>query len=185
MQAISQGYSRRRIDIPHIPLTKGMEWGLISGLAATLVMDLILMGILAAAGLPALTCFSIIGATLARFLSLPGIPITGSVPLGIAAHYMIGPVMGGIFGAAAVKVDAFRVDTPKKGVVLAVLYAEILSQPMLALTPILLRMTAAETLQWFGGSFGMHLIWGGILGVFMSHWLRLSIAAYPKSRYLC
>ncbi len=69
-------------------------------------------------------------------------------------------------------------DTLKKGIVLAVLYTEILSQPMLALAPILLRMTAPETLQWFGGSFGMHLIWGCVLGVVWSLGRRLSVAAH-------
>ena len=72
MKVILQDHSRTKITIPHIPLAKGIGWGLIGGLAATLVMDLILMGILTAAGLPPLTCFSIVGDTVASLFSLDG-----------------------------------------------------------------------------------------------------------------
>lgn len=180
MQTTLRDYSRMRNGFPQTALIKGIGWGMLSGLIATLVMDLILMGVLAAAGLAALSCFSIVGNTVARLLSLSGIKIAGSIPLGIAAHYLIGPLMGGGFGAfaarsiavaktiAVAKIDAYRLDSLKKVVVLAVLYAEILSQPLLVMAPILLRMTASETLQWFGGSFLMHMIWGCVMGVIWS-----------------
>ena len=106
--------------------------------------------------------------------------MAGGVPLGVAAHYLIGPVVGAIFDAVVAQVDALRVGTLKKGVVMAVLHAEILSQPMLAMTPILLKITASETLLWFGGSFVMHLMWGIVLGVIVSHGLRLETAADHK-----
>jgi hypothetical protein len=49
---------------------------------------------------------------------------------------------------------------------------EILGQPILATTPILLNMTAPETLLWYSGSFAMHLVLGIILGVVVGHGLR-------------
>lgn len=151
--------------------------GTIGGLVGTMVMDLVLMGALSAVGLPALTCFSIVGNTVARFLSILGIEMAGGVPLGVATHYLIGPLIGAIFGVAVTQVNALRVDTWKKGIILAVVYVEILSQPILATTPILLKMTTPETLQWFGGSFVMHLIWGVVLGLVVSYGLRLGIGA--------
>ena len=163
--------------ISHAALVRGIGWGLIGGLAGTMVMDLLLMGLLSAAGLPALTCFAIVGNTAARFFSILGIQTAGGVPLGVAAHYLIGPLVGAIFGAVVAQIDVFRVSALKKGVILAVLYVEILSQPILATTPILLKMTAPETLQWFGGSFVMHLIFGVVLGVIVSYGLRLAPAA--------
>jgi hypothetical protein len=134
-------------------------------------------GALAAAGLPALTCFSIVGDTVARFFSVLDIEMAGGVPLGVAGHYLIGPLVGAIFGAAVAQVAALRVDSLKKGVVLAILYVEILSQPILATTPILLKMTAHETLQWFSVSFVMHFILAVVLGVIVSYGLRLATAA--------
>ena len=57
-------------------------------------MDLVLMGALSAFGSPALTCFSIVGDTVARFFSTLGTEMAGGVPTGIAAHYLIGPLFG-------------------------------------------------------------------------------------------
>jgi hypothetical protein len=156
--------SQTRWQSTHFKLANSIGWGLLGGLAGTLLMDLILMGALSAVGLPALTCFSIVGLTVARFFSIPGIELAGGVPLGITAHYLVGPLLGGAFGAAIARVKVLRVDTLKKGIVLAVLYVEIASQPILAMTPILLKMTAPETLQWFGASIIMHLIYGVVLG---------------------
>jgi len=172
-----QGNLRARGHMIRVTLARGMGWGLIGGLVGTMVMDLVLMGALSAVGLPALTCFSIVGSTAARFFSILGIEMAGGVPLGAAAHYLIGPVVGAIFGAAVAQVDALRVDILKKGVVLAVLYVEILGQPILAAAPILLKMTAPETLQWFGVSFVMHLIWGVVLGVVVCYGLGFATAA--------
>lgn len=179
MEKTLQGNSGARGQITHLTFPRGMGWGLIGGLIGTIVMDLVLMGALSAAGLPALTCFSIVGSTMARFFSIFDIEMGGEVQLGVATHYLIGPIVGAIFGAVVTRVDALRVDTRKKGIILAVLYVEILSQPILALTPILLKMTTTDTLQWFGGSFVMHLMWGVVLGVIVSHGLRLGTAAKP------
>jgi len=168
MEITHQGDPRVRMHLTHATLARGIGWGMIGGLVGTLVMDFALMGALSAVGMPALTCFSIVGNTAARFFSILGIEMAGGVPLGVATHYLIGPLVGAIYGAAVAQVDALRVDTLKKGIVLAVLYVEILSQPILATTPILLRMTVPETLQWFGGSFVMHLMWGIVLGAVVS-----------------
>ena len=171
--------SNRRASgqLRHITLASGIGWGLIGGLVGTWVMDLILMGALSAAGLPIFTCFSIVGNTVARLFSMLGMELAGSIPLGVAVHNLIGPIIGAIFGAAVTRIDALRLKTLKKAIVLAVLYVEIVSQPILATAPILLKMTGPETWQWFSISFGMHAIWGGVLGVVVNHGLRSSSAA--------
>jgi hypothetical protein len=163
--------------IPYVTHNSGIEWGSIGGLVGTMVMDLVLMGVLSAAGLPIFTCFSIVGDTVARLFSMLGMELAGGIPLGVAAHYLIGPLIGAIFGMAVTRFEALRVNTFKKGIVLAVLYVEIVSQPILAATPILLKMTGPETRQWFGISFVMHMIWGVVLGVVVSYGMRLSAAA--------
>lgn len=168
-----KGHSQSRQHMALVTLAKGAGWGLIAGFVGTLVMDLILMEALSITGRSAFTCFSIIGDTTARFFSKLGAEITGGIPTGVAAHYLVGPVVGAIFGAAVARIDAFRINTLRKGIVLAVLYVEILSQPILAATPLLLKMTAFETFKWFGGSFVMHLIWGVVAGAIVSYGLGL------------
>jgi hypothetical protein len=103
--------------------------------------------------------------------------MAGGFPLGMTVYYLLGLVLGGIFGATVARFDALRVNTLKRGVAFAVLYAEVLSQPILATSPIILKMPASETLQWFGVSAVMHLIWGVVLGAVVSYGLRSATAA--------
>ena len=152
--------------------SRGLGWGLIGGLAGTMVMDLVLMGTLSALGSPALTCFSIVGNTVARFFSMQAVEAGRAIQLGVTAHYLIGPLFGAIFGAVVARVEALRVNTLKKSILLAIIYIEILSQPILATTPILLKMSAPATLQWYGGSFVMHLMLAVVLGAVTGYGLR-------------
>jgi hypothetical protein len=167
-----QGILLTRSQRNPIPLARGMRWGFIGGLASTMVMDILLMGALLAVRYPALLCFSIVGDTVSRFLSMFEMQVAGGVPTGVATHYLIGPLFGILFGAAVAMFPALREGTLKKRIVAAVLYVEILSQPILATTPILLKMKAPATLQWFGGSFVMHLILSIVLGVIVGYGLQ-------------
>jgi hypothetical protein len=153
-----------------------MGWGLIGGLAGTLVMDIVLIAGLAAVGLPALTCFSLVGDTASRFFALLGTQMAGGIRLGATAHYLIGPAVGLLFGAILARAKALRVDSIKKGIIAAVIYVEVLGLPLLTMTPVLLKMTTTETLLWFGISFVMHLILATVLGLIVSYGLRLTIA---------
>jgi hypothetical protein len=179
MEAKLLDSSWMRIAVSHRTLVQGMAWGVIGGLSATMVMDLIMIGAFLAAGLSPFTCYAIVGDTLARLFALQD--TSGGVLLGAAAHYLIGPVMGAIFGIAARSVPSLQAGSWKKAILFAVLYAEILSQPMLALTPVLLRMTASETVQWYSGSFAMHLIWGCVLGALWSQGVRLPAASLVEA----
>ena len=176
MERTLHGNARITRSMAHISLLRGLGWGLIGGLAGTLVMDLVLMGVLSALGSPALTCFSIVGNTVARFVSIQSIDLAGAIRLGVATHYLIGPLIGAIFGAVVARVDVLWVITLKKSIILAILYVEILSQPLLAMTPILLKMTVSATLLWYAGSFVMHLMLAVILGTVVGRGLRLVTA---------
>jgi hypothetical protein len=182
MDKTLQGILLTRTHGNPIPLARGMGWGLLGGLTGTMVMDLILMGTLSAVGLPALTCFSIVGDTVARFLLMFGLQVAGGIPTGVVTHYLVGPLFGVIFGAAVTIFPALREGTLKKIMIAAVLYVETLSQPILVTTPILLKMTAAETLQWFGGSFVMHAILAVVLGVIVGCGLRLTLLTQRRSQ---
>jgi hypothetical protein len=154
------------------PLAKGIAWGFLGGLAGTMVMDFLLMGALLVLRQPALMCFSIVGDTVSHFLALFGTQIAGGVPTGVVTHYVVGPLFGMLFGAVVTKFPALRDGSLKKVTLAAFVYVEILSQPILASTPILLKMETPATLQWFGGSFVMHLILSIVLGVIVGYGLR-------------
>jgi hypothetical protein len=48
------------------------------------------------------------------FLFKNRVELAGGVPTGVAAHYLIGPLVGALFGAAAAMFPALQVSTPKK-----------------------------------------------------------------------
>jgi len=146
-------------------LTKGMVTGLVGGLLATIVIDLVVVGVFPLMGTPADISFSIIGDTAAGFFALFGLAIAGGVPLGLVVHYLTGIWLGVIFGAVVSHSDALRVDSVKKGAGLGILYTEVVSLPILATAPIILKMTASDAVQWFGVSFVMHLVYGMVLGI--------------------
>ncbi len=172
MDRTLQGYSLAEGHSKRVPLARGIAWGFLGGLAGTMVMDILLMGVLLALRQPALMCFSIVGDTVSSFLVLFGAQIAGGVPTGVVTHYVIGPLVGVLFGAVMAMFPALRDGTLKKITIAAFVYVEILSQPLLATTPILLKMKAPATLQWFGGSFVMHLILSIVLGVIVGYGLR-------------
>lgn len=155
-----------------VTLSRGIVLGLIGGLVGTIVMDLILIATLSAIGLPPVVSFNTIGDTAAGCLALIGIKAAGGFPLGAFMHYLLGFVLGAIFGAALARLKARRALSMKRGIALAILYIEIVSQPILMLSPLVLPMTTADTLQWFGISAVMHLIWGVVLGAVVSYGLR-------------
>ncbi len=152
-------------------LWRNLGWGLLGGLAGTLVMDLLLMGALLVLGQPAGLCFSIVGDTVSSFMALFGAQMAGGVPTGVVTHYVVGPLFGILFGAVT-WLPALRGGSLKKITIAGFVFVEILSQPLLVTTPILLKMKAPATLQWFGGSFIMHLILSIVLGVIVGYGLR-------------
>ncbi len=158
-------------QIPSITLSRGIAWGLIGGLAGTMAMDLVQMGGLSALGLPAGTCYSTIGSTVAHFFSLLGIKLSGGAMLGAVTYHLLGPVLSAIYGLAVSQIGALQRTTLKMNVVYAVIYAEVLSQLILTTMPILLKMPASETVLWFAGSFVMHLTWGIVLGLVLHYGL--------------
>ncbi len=156
---------------------KGLVLGLIAGLLVTIVIDLIMMGCLLFRGQPADAGFAVIGDTAAGLFSLFGIDVAGGVLPGVVWHYLIGLALGVIFGAAVTRIDALCLNSMKKGVGLGILYAEVISLPILVMPPIMLKWTASETARLLGFYVVMHAIWGILLGVVVSYGLRSTTAA--------
>ncbi len=167
MATMARVGSKTRMSILHLPVVKSMRRGLIASLAGTFIMDLCMMAASWMLGLGATASFSAVGDTVARFFSAFSIQLTGGVPLGVAIPYLVGSLIGSIYGIITTIIPALRVLSLRKGLGCAILYVEIVSQPIVWMTPILLRMSLSDSLQWFCGSLVMHLVWGAVLGIFM------------------
>ena len=161
-------------------LLKGLGWGFLGGLTGTLVMDLLLMGALLVLRQPATQCFSIVGDTVSRFFAVLGAQVSGGVATGVMTHYVVGPLFGILFGAAVTKLHVLRAGSLKQITIAAILYVEILSQPILVTTPLLLKMKTPATLQWYAGAFLMHLIMSIVLGVVVGYGLQMHAATIQR-----
>lgn len=157
--------------------TRGIIAGCIGGLLGTVAMDLFGGGLFLAMGGPASLSFSIIGDAAAAFLAMLGMTLAGGAPLGALLHYLIGLAFGALFGAAVLRAAVIQLSLPIKAIGLGILYVELMSQPLLASAAWVLQMTAAETAQWFGISFVMHLVYGMVLGLVAYYGLRGAPAA--------
>ncbi len=175
MEIVLRGSLPASTPFIRFALARGLGWGVMGGLAGTVAMDIVLMVASPALGLPGIESFSVIGDTAARGFSLLGVGMTGGVPTGLTVHYLVGPLLGAIFAAIVTRVHALWPRTWKKGIGLAVLYVELGSQPLLALTPLLMNMGAQDTVFWYALSLGMHLLWGAVLGAVVSYGLRLDM----------
>ena len=152
--------------------TRDIIVGLAGGLAGTIAMHVFGVGIFLVMGQPTSISFSIIGDAAASFFARLGVELGGGAPLGMVVFYLLGLALGVTFVALVSRIDAFRLDSIKKGVGLGVLYVEVLSLPLLATATLVLEMTAAATALWFGVSVVMHLAYGAVMGAVVSYGLR-------------
>jgi len=106
---------------------KPIAAGLLGGLVATVVLDVIVVGLFPFIGMPADSSFSVIGDTAARFFSMLDIEMAGGIPLGLLVHYLTGLSLGGLFGAArhGVALGSIRKERRWTGI----LYTEVISIP--------------------------------------------------------
>ncbi len=148
-----------------VSLSSPLLWGMIGGLTGTLVMDLVLMSAVWLAGLEPTSCFSMVGVTVRRVLGMPGGEGLTGVAAGVATHYTVGPALGLLFGAIMRSSSAVRGASLKQTLVSAVLYVELISQPMLVTVPIFLQLPLAGTLSWYAGSTVMHAICAVVLAM--------------------
>jgi hypothetical protein len=155
-----------------VPLSCGIIWGCLGGIAGTMLMDILLMAILTVFGQPTFWCFSIVGGTVARWMAMVSIQVGSGIPTGVVAHYIIGPLVGLLYGAAVTRFQPLSGGSLKKNLIVSFVYVEILSQPILASAAILLKMTTLLTWLWFVGSFFMHLIFSFVLGFLVWYGFR-------------
>jgi hypothetical protein len=148
---------------------RGMIVGMVGGLAGTFSMYLFGAGIFALLGWPTNTSFFIIGNSAAAFFSKLGIVLAGGVPLGMRLYYLIGLIMGAMFGIAVVCLEPLHRASRQKMMGLGILYVEVLSVPLLAAGALALGMKAVVALLWFSISFVVHMVYGLVLGVVTSY----------------
>jgi hypothetical protein len=92
---------------------------------------------------------------------------------------LIGLLFGVILSVAEVSLEPLRLDSLRKGMVVSIVYVEVMSLPLLAAGTLALQMSAVDAGLWFGISFVMHLVYGLALGLVTSYGLVSKVQANP------
>jgi hypothetical protein len=152
--------------------------GMAAGVVATVIMDVFVALAMVLMGSPVTFMFSFIGDVVAACAAFFSVQIAGGVAWGAMVHYLFGLCLGGVF-AVLRRAPRFNIDTVRRSTLAGILFIEVTSQPFLALAPLVLPMSAADTLGWYGLSTVMHAIYGSVLG-FLLHSRAMILARPPK-----
>ena len=132
-----------------------------------IAMDLVMVAEFLIKGLPIYTYLELIGSVLG-----------GGVALGAILHLLVGSLLGLIFSAVVLKVDALRINTVRKGVGLGFL-AGAVTIPLGCLPFAIIAGVPVATLVSF--STIPHLVWGIVLGVIVGYGLRAQGGKYGEN----
>lgn len=138
--------------------SKGARVGLIGSLVGTFAMDLVM----AVESL-------IIGEPAYGFIALLGSIVGGGVLVGVAAHLLMGSLLGLLFGTAVCQVRLFSIESVRKGVWLGIL-AGLVTIP-LGCVPVAI-VAGVPIIEMVSFSFVPHLVWGAVLGVVAGYGMR-------------
>jgi len=141
----------------NVSLSRGIGVGVIGSLVGTIMMDFVIVLQYSMMGQPALT-----------YLDLIGSVFGGGIPLGVLIHVFVGTVLGVLFSVPVLTIDALRIDSVRKGLVLGILVG-IASISACIPFAILIREKIATVLIFMTIP---HLVWGIVLGVVAGYGLR-------------
>ena len=148
-------------------LSRGIGVGVIASLVGTIMMDFVIIVEYRMMGQPALT-----------YLDLIGSIFGGSIPLGALIHVLLGSALGVVFSVPVLAIDALRIDTVRKGMVLGILVG-LASISACVPFALLIREKIATVLIFMAIP---HLVWGIGLGIVAGFGLRPTTAARDKAK---
>ncbi len=129
---------------------RGIAFGIIGGLAGTVLMDIVMVLTFLVAGMPADTFFSMVGEKLGD----------GAL-VGILVHNLVGLTGGIVFSLLVLTIKALRIDSMGKGIALGIA-AGAVTIP-LGCIPLAIWLDQ-PILDVIAFSFLPHLVWGTVLG---------------------
>ena len=138
-------------------ITRVIILGVIGGLAGMIVMDLVMVAEFLVMGLPLYTYLDLIGSVLG-----------GGILLGVVLHILLSSLLGLVFIALVLKVDAVRITTIRKGFILGVLAGAV---TIIGCVPFAI-ITGVPIVEILSFSTLPHLVWGAVCGVVVGYGLR-------------
>jgi hypothetical protein len=142
-------------------IARGISYGIIGGLAATIVTDLV-----------SLIIFLILGESLPDFYTLFGkafltlLHLQAGYPLwqGLTLHYSIGILIGLVVGILTQMISLIKFSTYQRSILIAVMITQVEGLTLFYLMSLILNMPQSEMLLIYVMGIFLHTIWGTCLG---------------------
>lgn len=130
---------------------RALRCALIGSLLGTIAMDLVMVVESVIIGMPVLGFFALIGSV-----------VGGGAPIGAVIHFLVGSLLGLLFGLAVDQIRFLRIDSVHKGTWLGLLVG-LVTIP-LGCVPFAM-LVGVSILELVSFSFIPHLVWGAVMGV--------------------
>ncbi|MFC2048262.1 hypothetical protein ACFLSK_02385, partial [Chloroflexota bacterium] len=137
--------------------TRVIILGIIGGLGAMIIMDLVMV-----------IEFLIMRLPLYTYLELIGSVLGGGILLGVVLHILLSLILGLLFVTLVFKVDAFYIKTIKKGFILGVIAGAV---TIVGCVPFAI-ITGVPIVEILGFSTIPHIVFGAVWGVVVGYGLR-------------
>jgi hypothetical protein len=142
-------------------IARGIRYGIIGGLAATIVTDLV-----------SLIIFLILGESLPDFYTLFGrsfltlFHLQADYPLwqGLTLHYSIGILTGLVVGILNRRISLINFSTYRRSILISVMITQIEGLTLFYLMSLITNMPQLEMRLIYGTGIFLHTIWGTCLG---------------------
>jgi hypothetical protein len=142
-------------------IARGIRYGLVGGLLATIVTDVV-----------SLIIFRILGESLPDFYTLFGksfltlFSLEAYYPLwqGLTLHYSIGILTGLVVGILTQRINLLTFNTYRRSILIAVIITQIEGLTLFYLMSVVLNMPQSEMMLIYGMGIFLHTIWGTCLG---------------------
>jgi hypothetical protein len=145
-------------------ITRGIRYGIVGGLVATIVTDL-----------ASLIIFLILGESLPDFYALFGqsfltlFHLQADYPLwqGLTLHYSIGILTGLGVGILIQRIILLEFNTYRRSIFISVIITQIEGLTLFYLMSLILHMPQSEMLLIYGMGIFLHTLWGTCLGTIL------------------
>jgi len=161
-------------------IATGGIYGIIAGIASTIVIDIVALIMLSALGLSLASFFAMIGRC---FLTLIGVDAVNPVWQGLTLHYSIAILTGLVVGLLTQRFRKLRFSSYRKGILLSVVIAEVEGNSLFYLMSVIMQIPKSEMMFMYGMCFILHLIWGVCLGFVISYCQQHNLFHYSGGCY--
>jgi hypothetical protein len=157
---------------------RNLKYGLLAGLASTVILDII-----------SLVIFLIIGESFPDFFALLGrsfmtlLNIEAAFPLwqGLVLHYSIGLLTGLVLALVTPQIGSLRFNTYRKGILICFIVTQVLGGILFYAMSLILSIPQPDMILTYILGFVLHSIWGTCIGLVISYsqHRRVSLPVYP------